>query len=133
MNAPEEFEHLIATQGGALPDGNQASLLNNGDAFFPATLEAARAAQASVNVELYIFAKGQMAERFVEAVCARAREGVEVQVLVDPLDEEERRRQRGSLWFPTVQGVRDRLVHGAQARAGPAAAAFEIDGWRTGK
>ena len=71
--ASPEFERLLATQVGGLPGGNQATLLSNGDAFFPAILEAIRASKASVNIELYIFAKGRMAERFVEALCAKAR------------------------------------------------------------
>ena len=53
--------------GGLLP-GNQAILLNNGDAFFPAILEAIRAAKLSVNIELYIFAKG----RHGGIICASA-------------------------------------------------------------
>ncbi len=82
-----EFERLMSTQAGRLPGGNQATLLSNGDAFFPAILEAIRASKASVNIELYIFAKGRMAECFVEALCAKAREGVEVRVLVDSVGE----------------------------------------------
>ena len=70
-----------------MPGGNQATLLNNGDAFFPAILEAIRASKASVNIELYIFAKRSMAESFVEALCAKARERVEVRVLVDSVGE----------------------------------------------
>ena len=85
--ASPEFERLLATQVGGLPGGNQATLLSNGDAFFPAILEAIRSSKASVNIELYIFAKGRMAERFVEALCAKAREGVEVRVLVDSVGE----------------------------------------------
>lgn len=81
--ASPEFERLLATQAGGLPGGNRATLLNNGDTFFPAILEAIRTAKASVNIELYIFAKGRVAERFVEALSAKAREGVEVRVLVD--------------------------------------------------
>jgi phosphatidylserine/phosphatidylglycerophosphate/cardiolipin synthase-like enzyme len=70
--ASPEFEHLLATQGGGLSGGNQATLLSNGDAFFPAMLEAIRASKASVNIELYIFAKGEMAERFIERRDSRA-------------------------------------------------------------
>jgi len=85
--ASPQFEHLLEVQTVGLRGGNQATLLNNGDAFFPAILEAIRAAKASVNIELYIFAKGKMAEQFVEALCAKAREGVEVRVLVDSVGE----------------------------------------------
>jgi cardiolipin synthase len=85
--ASPQFEQLLEAQVGRLPGGNRATLLNNGDGFFPAILEAIRAAKASVNIELYIFAKGKMAEQFVEVLCAKAREGVEVRVLVDSVGE----------------------------------------------
>jgi cardiolipin synthase len=85
--ASPQFERLLEAQTVGLPGGNQATLLNNGDGFFPAILEAIRGAKASVNIELYIFAKGKMAEQFVEALCAKAHEGVEVRVLVDSVGE----------------------------------------------
>lgn len=85
--ASEQFERVLVALGGGLLPGNQAVLLNNGDAFFPAILEAVRNARHSVNIELYIFAKGRMAETFVEALSAKAREGVEVRVLVDAVGE----------------------------------------------
>jgi len=85
--ASPQFEHLLETQAGRLPGGNRATLLSNGDGFFPAILEAIRTAKASVNIELYIFAKGKMAEQFAEALCAKAHEGVEVRVLVDAVGE----------------------------------------------
>ncbi len=81
------FERALVGGGGGLFGGNQAVLLQNGDAFFPSILEAIRGAKASVNIELFIFAKGKIAETFVEALCAKAREGVEVRVLVDSVGE----------------------------------------------
>jgi cardiolipin synthase len=85
--ASEQFERTQMALGGGLLPGNRAELLNNGDAFFPAMLEAIRSAKYSVNIELYIFAKGRIAESFVNALCAKAREGVEVRVLVDAVGE----------------------------------------------
>ncbi len=85
--ASPEFEHLLEVPVAGLQGGNQATLLNNGDAFFPAILDAIRASKASVNIELYIFAKGKIADRFVQALCAKAHEGVEVRVLVDSVGE----------------------------------------------
>ncbi len=85
--ASEEFERALVALGGGLLPGNQAMLLDNGDAFFPAMLEAIRSARHNVNIELNIFAKGRVAESFVEALCAKVREGVEVRVLVDAIGE----------------------------------------------
>src|SRR5262245_65805250 len=47
--ADEQFERTLVALGGGLLPGNRALLLNNGDAFFPAILEAIRGAQRSVN------------------------------------------------------------------------------------
>lgn len=82
-----KFERALVAGGGGLFAGNQAVLLQNGDAFFSSILKAIRGAKASVNIELFIFAKGKIAETFVEALCAKAREGVEVRVLVDSVGE----------------------------------------------
>jgi len=82
-----EFERVLVALGGGLLPGNRAILLNNGDAYFPAILEAIHAARRSVNIELYIFAQGRMADAFVEALCAKARAGVQVRVLVDAVGE----------------------------------------------
>jgi len=81
--ASAAFEQTLMGQASGLLPGNRARLLNNGDAFFPAILEAIRRAQHSVNVELYIFAKGRIGEEVTEALCAKARQGVAVRVLVD--------------------------------------------------
>ena len=82
-----EFERALVALGGGLLPGNQATLLNNGDGFFPAILEAIRGAKHTVNIELYIFAKGRMADTFVDALCQKVRDGVEVRVLVDSVGE----------------------------------------------
>ena len=62
---------------------NKAVLLENGAAFFPDMLDAIRAARASVNMEMFIFNKGKIAAEFAEALAAKAREGVEVRILLD--------------------------------------------------
>jgi cardiolipin synthase len=85
--ASEDFQRVLAALGGGLLPGNQANLLNNGDSFFPAILDAIREAKHTVNIELYIFAKGRMADTFVEALCKKAHEGVQVRVLVDAVGE----------------------------------------------
>ncbi len=63
--------------------GGQATLLENGDAFYPAMLEAIQGARESVNFEVYIFVPDEVGRRFLDAFKERARAGVEVRVLVD--------------------------------------------------
>ncbi len=63
--------------------GGQATVLQNGDAFFPEMLEAIRGARDSVNFEVYIFEPDELGRRFMDAFIDRARAGVEVRLLVD--------------------------------------------------
>jgi cardiolipin synthase len=63
--------------------GGSVELLQNGDAFFPAMLDAIRAARETVNLEVYIFEADVTGNKFVDALSERAQAGVEVRVLVD--------------------------------------------------
>jgi cardiolipin synthase A/B len=63
--------------------GGEVSLLQNGDEFFPAMLEAIRSAQDSVNFETYIFEPDEIGLQFMDAFKDRARAGVEVRLLID--------------------------------------------------
>jgi cardiolipin synthase len=63
--------------------GGEFQLLQNGDAFYSAMLTAIRGARHSLNFEVYIFEPDEIGQQFMEAFAERAREGVEVRVLVD--------------------------------------------------
>ena len=63
--------------------GGKATILQNGDAFFPAMLEAIRGATDSVNFEVYIFEPDEVGRQFIDAFKDRARAGVEVRLLLD--------------------------------------------------
>jgi cardiolipin synthase A/B len=63
--------------------GGDVTILQNGDAFFPAMLEAIRAARDSINFETYIFEPDEIGLQFIEAFKERARAGVEVRLLID--------------------------------------------------
>jgi cardiolipin synthase len=58
-------------------------VLTNGESYFEAELAAIRAARHSVNLEAYIFWKGEVTRRFVEALAERAAAGVRVNVVLD--------------------------------------------------
>ena len=75
---------------GALADAqvhvdSRVEVLTNGHAFYESQLAAIRAAKKSVNLEAYIFRKGEIGRRFVEALTERARAGVKVNVVVDAI------------------------------------------------
>jgi len=78
-----QFARALEGQACRLLDGNQVTLLNNGDEIFPALLADLAAAEASINVEQYIFAAGALSERLAAVLAERARAGVAVRVLVD--------------------------------------------------
>lgn len=80
-------EDFLPTMAGAtgVPflAGNRVELLNNGDAFYPAMLEAIAAAEDSITIEAYIYWAGDIGRRFAEALAARAGDGVRVKILLD--------------------------------------------------
>jgi cardiolipin synthase A/B len=63
--------------------GGTAEILQNGDRFYSAMLEAIRGAKDTVNFEVYIFESDATGRQFLEALAERARAGVEVRVLLD--------------------------------------------------
>ncbi len=65
--------------------GNKITLLNNGDEIFQAMLASIREARNSVNFEAYLFYTGKVGSEFRDALCERARAGVQVRVLLDGL------------------------------------------------
>lgn len=64
---------------------NRIEVLTNGEVYYEAELEAIRAARSSVNLEAYIFQKGEVTRRFIEALTERARAGVEVRLTLDAI------------------------------------------------
>ena len=63
--------------------GNQLVLLNNGDQYFPALLDAIQAAQQEIRLETYIFADDGTGRAVASALAYAAQRGVDVYLLVD--------------------------------------------------
>ncbi len=76
---------LTIAGGNEAVDGNDVTLLENGDATFESMLDAIRKAQSSVHLETYIFRDGQVGRSFVAELAERARAGVHVCLLLDGL------------------------------------------------
>ena len=68
-----------------LVGGNRIEPLVDGDAAYPAMLEAIRQAKHSVGMATYIFDRGRVAAQFVDALADAVARGVEVRVLIDAL------------------------------------------------
>lgn len=78
-----EFRRSLDVLGTEMVPHNRAVLLQNGDEFFPAMLQAIRSARLSVNMEMFIFDDGEVATEFARVMSEKAREGVEVRLLID--------------------------------------------------
>jgi cardiolipin synthase A/B len=63
--------------------GNRIDILNNGDQFYPAMLEAIGQARRAITFEAYIYWAGEVGRKFAEAMAAKARSGVTVKILLD--------------------------------------------------
>jgi cardiolipin synthase len=80
----DEFTRMLAVLSEAEPYSNTAvEVLTNGDQFYEAELEAIAAARSHVCLEAYIFQKGEIATRFIQALVERARAGVKVRIVLD--------------------------------------------------
>ena len=96
----ENFLYTIqSTCQASLHQGNRVEILTNGEQFYPAMIEAIRSATTSVNMELYIFQPGKIADRFITALSDRARHGVNVTIVVDAIGS-------FSLWGRPVRRLR---------------------------
>ncbi len=63
--------------------GNNFELLPDGDLFFPRIIEAIESAHSSIEIEMYLVASGQVANRFVDALSRAAARQVRVRFLLD--------------------------------------------------
>lgn len=74
---------IAALTHSAIEPGNHFQVLQNGDMFFPAVLRDIASARESVHIESFIWYDGTIARQLARALAKKAREGVEVRVLVD--------------------------------------------------
>ncbi len=82
----EPLVRLASLEGGLPPTtATDTWLFSEGDAFFSALEEAIRNARHHVHLEYYIFSEDRVGTRLVDLLIERARDGVEVRILVDAL------------------------------------------------
>jgi cardiolipin synthase A/B len=74
---------LVGLTQASLDHGNRVQIVQNGDQFFPMLHRDIAAARQSVHVESYIWWDGAVARRLAALLAQKARQGVEVRVLVD--------------------------------------------------
>lgn len=83
LDSPEFMQQLEALSGSKLDPHTHVEELPNGSLFYETELKAVASARKSINWEAYIFQKGEIAQRIVDALTDRARAGVEVNLELD--------------------------------------------------
>jgi cardiolipin synthase len=83
VSDPQFRREMGVMLGPSILPGNHVTDLENGDEIFPAMLAAIRGAQRTITFETYIYWSGHIGKQFADALSARARAGVEVNVTID--------------------------------------------------
>lgn len=80
------FTRMLAVLSDAQQHANTSvAVLTNGERFYEEELAAIGGARSHICLEAYIFQKGEIASRFIEALTGRARAGVKVRIVLDAL------------------------------------------------
>jgi cardiolipin synthase len=79
----ELLPNLAALTGEPVLGGNRVEVLQNGPAFFDALLADIAAARSSVHYETYVWWRGEICWKLARALAEKARQGVEVRLLLD--------------------------------------------------
>lgn len=69
--------------GAPFSEGNDITVLRNGNEIFPAMMEAVRSARISIDFVTFVYWTGEVARDFARALADKAREGVRVRVVLD--------------------------------------------------
>ncbi len=85
----DSFEEALPSIAGmtnaVIQKGNDAEILQNGDEFFPALLDSIARAKETINFETYVWWSGDICDEVANAFAARARDGLEVRIMVDAM------------------------------------------------
>jgi cardiolipin synthase len=84
LDSPDFVNFLSLITNGTIRD-SRLTRLRDGAEFYPAMLDAIRNARQSINLEFYEFIPGAVTAQFLEALTARARDGVEVRIILDAI------------------------------------------------
>ena len=76
-------EALESTVGIPFSSGNSIKVLKNGQEIFPAMLDAIKKAQRRIDFLTFVYWKGEIAHKIAEALAQKARDGIEVRVILD--------------------------------------------------
>lgn len=77
------MSELEAVTNSRITTNDDIGVLENGENFYAAELEAMRQAQHSIDLEAYIFHKGRLTKEVIDVLTQRARAGVKVNLVLD--------------------------------------------------
>jgi cardiolipin synthase len=83
LRSHEFLTSMVGATGISFVPNNKVTILQDGDEFYPAMLQAIADAKKTITMEMYIFWAGDVGRRFAEALAERRRAGVEVKLLLD--------------------------------------------------
>ncbi len=83
ISNPQFERSMSQLLGPPILENNLVLPLRNGVEIFPAMLAAIAAAERSITFETFVYWTGAIAQKFADALSAKAREGVKVHLLVD--------------------------------------------------
>ncbi len=85
----DNFEEALPSIAGmtrtVILEGNTAEIVQNGDGYFSALFADFAAAKENIHYETFVWEKGAICDQMAEAFSARARDGVEVRLMVDAM------------------------------------------------
>src|SRR5262249_10941686 len=85
LDSPEFSRMLAVLTDAQQHSGTAIRVLTDGPCFYEEELAAIRGAQSHIRLEAYIFQKGEIASRCIEALTERARAGVKVRIVLDAI------------------------------------------------
>lgn len=84
-----DSDHFIRTMaaltGAHLQNWSRFEVFTNGENFYEAELAAIKQAKKSINLEAYIFQRGELTDKFIPVLAERARAGVRVNMIIDAI------------------------------------------------
>ncbi len=92
VDSPDFVRAAEALTGAPISDASVAELLINGDRIFPCFLETIAGAERTLNVQTYVYWRGEIADEIAAAIAERARAGVRCNVILDALGAAQIRR-----------------------------------------
>jgi cardiolipin synthase len=114
----ETFANRLALASDAILHRDACiAVLKNGSEFYPAELEAIRAAERTIHLEAYEFQKGDVTRNFLKAMAERARSGVKVRLTIDDIGSW--RTERSYFDMLTNAGGQVVLYHRVRSRDWP--------------